>query len=657
MEELNQIIRSYLEAESTDYAIMINGDWGSGKSYYIKHDLWSVVTNVGYTQEISKLDGVRTKITSVSTLFTKKQRDDNRSTNYDARKYYPFYVSLYGISSIADFNSKVADGVHDWVKKGFDIATSFTKDKFGVSIPLGVGVYIPHNAVLVFDDLERICSDKITPTEVLGMINSYAEHQNKKVIIVCNEAEFCKQTTEYEQNSNGTNNFLKYKEKTIRFTYTYKPDISSVYDTFAKECKDAYATYLAKNKEDVLDIFRIGGKQNLRTLKFFVDIYNKIFKALQRVDLGKYADVVLRKLMTTTLIYVMEYKQGVQKQDLLRLQKQNDFSTIEWLRQISNKTSKSENEKNTTPVYDVNAVQQKYGEVFDDMVQIPWIVDYMMTGAMHEKDVENFAKLQMDVEKRKDGSLAVQELHKLKNYTALEDKEVEDIYHKILENIKQDQYTMYELLDAYSVFVKYVINRVNGIQLNEELDAQFKQALDRAAKNHTYDPMFERSAIQWDRSAMGYAEVKRYYELRKYAKELNERVNMREYENELEQFLRVIEAGANIDAIENYWTNNNSNLSLKRLDWNRFYNALLIIPNPMACTVIICVERLLLNDYSTWSNKEYEDLKVFNEKLQNHVKHGDGRVRSMYMQELVMTVSDYLNKNYRWDLNQQKSTE
>ena len=77
----------------------------------------------------------------------------------------------------------------------------------------------------------------------------------------------------------------------------------------------------------------------------------------------------------------------------------------------------------------------------------------------------------------------------------------------------------------------------------------------------------------------------------------------------------------------------------------------------MACTVIICVERLLLNDYSTWSTKEYEDLKVFNEKLQNHVKHGDGRVRSMYMQELVMTVSDYLNKNYRWGLNQQKSTE
>ena len=273
MEELNQIVRDYLEAQNTDYAIMINGDWGSGKSYYIKHDFFRVVTDVDYKQKLSETESMRAKATEVSTKVHKDQRSSDHLTKYDAKKYYPFYVSLYGISSIEDFNRKVADGVHDWIGKGIDIAKSFVKDKIGLNLPFSVGVYIPHNAVLVFDDLERICSDKITPVEVLGLINSYAEHHNKKVIIVCNESEFSKHMTEDNHNSNGVTDFCKYKEKTIRFAYTFKPDISSVYDTFAKEQQDEYAEYLAKNKEYILGLFNIGGKQNLRTLKFFVDIY------------------------------------------------------------------------------------------------------------------------------------------------------------------------------------------------------------------------------------------------------------------------------------------------------------------------------------------------------------------------------------------------
>ncbi len=648
MEELNQIVRDYLEAQNTDYAIMINGDWGSGKSYYIKHDFFRVVTDVDYKQEISELESLQTKLTKVLTRSRKDQRNDNHLKKYDAKKYYPFYVSLYGIASIEDFNRKVADGVHDWIGKGIDIAKSFVKDKIGLNLPFSVGVYIPHNAVLVFDDLERICSDKITPVEVLGLINSYAEHHNKKVIIVCNESEFYKQTIEDNQNSNGVTDFCKYKEKTIRFAYTYKPDISSVYDTFAKEQQDEYAEYLAKNKEYILGLFNIGGKQNLRTLKFFVDIYYKIFTALQRVDLEKYATLILKKLVTTTLIYIMEYKQGIQKQDLLRLQVQSNFRTAEWLERIADKTSKSGDQKNKTSAYDVNAVQKKYGEIFNDLVHTPWIIEYIMTGAMNEKDVEDFATLQINTEKREEGSPAVQELYKLKKHIALEDDEVESVYQNVLKYIKEDQYTMYEMLDAYHIFVKYVINGIKGIKLPKQLDIQFKQVLSRVAKNHTYDPMFERSAIQWDQSAMKYEEVKRYYELRNYAKELNERVNMHVYENELEQFLQVIETGLDIDAIEKYRTKDNSNLlSLRGLDWTRFYNALMTVPNPMACTVIICAESLLLKDYSTWSNEEYQKLKAFNDKLKEHMKEGDGRVRGMYMKEMIVTINDYLNKNYR----------
>ena len=43
MEDLDKIIENYLKAKDTDYAIMINGDWGCGKSYYIKNDFQKTV--------------------------------------------------------------------------------------------------------------------------------------------------------------------------------------------------------------------------------------------------------------------------------------------------------------------------------------------------------------------------------------------------------------------------------------------------------------------------------------------------------------------------------------------------------------------------------------------------------------------------------------
>ena len=160
--------------------------------------------------------------------------------------------------------------------------------------------------------------------------------------------------------------------------------------------------------------------------------------------------------------------------------------------------------------------------------------------------------------------------------------------------------------------------------------------------------MFERNAIQWDRSAMEYEQVKRYYELRNYAKELNELANVQKYESELEQFLHIVENGDNVDAIDAYRTKDRSDwLSLKGLDWNRFYDILMKVRNPMACRVIPYVESLLTNDYSMWSDKEYKALKDFNDKLKVHVKNDEGRVRGMYMREMIMTIDNYLENKYR----------
>lgn len=68
MEKLNEIVIDYLKVKDTDYALMINGKWGCGKTYYLEH---------GFKN------------------FIEKKNSDNS-------KFSVALISLYGVSSPED---------------------------------------------------------------------------------------------------------------------------------------------------------------------------------------------------------------------------------------------------------------------------------------------------------------------------------------------------------------------------------------------------------------------------------------------------------------------------------------------------------------------------------------------------------------------------
>ena len=71
MEELVESILDYVRADYTDYAIMINGEWGSGKTHF-----WN--------------NKVRNKIESL---------------RLNGKKYTTIYMSLYGISNLEEISN------------------------------------------------------------------------------------------------------------------------------------------------------------------------------------------------------------------------------------------------------------------------------------------------------------------------------------------------------------------------------------------------------------------------------------------------------------------------------------------------------------------------------------------------------------------------
>lgn len=202
-EEIIQVIKSYIDEKLYNYAVMIDGEWGSGKTYFVKEVL---------IPQLKLHDVQKTGKRNSSKIKSIFKKAENKS-----RKF--LYISLYGMKSVDDISKKIYMENYldtDMKKKGYSIASMFSpllfdainnaiklvgikakEDTIDESIKKLVGNFITlDNAVLIFDDLER-CNIPIN--EVLGYINGYVEHQGMKVIIVANQKEINKESVENNQ--------------------------------------------------------------------------------------------------------------------------------------------------------------------------------------------------------------------------------------------------------------------------------------------------------------------------------------------------------------------------------------------------------------------------------------------------------------------------
>ncbi len=186
-EQIINEVKRYLEDENYRYAIMIDGNWGCGKTHFVLHDLTSAI---------------------------KEYEEKNRRRDIK-------YISLYGCESVEDVEKNVYWSILD--KKIFElkeqvqtniptktvygemaekreksqrVVLTMTKKLVGtVMQKVGfagkdfemVAEFVSLNKhIFIFDDLER-CDCPIN--DILGYINSLVEHESAKVILVANEKE------------------------------------------------------------------------------------------------------------------------------------------------------------------------------------------------------------------------------------------------------------------------------------------------------------------------------------------------------------------------------------------------------------------------------------------------------------------------------------
>ena len=330
LDELVEIILDYVRRDYTDYAIMINGEWGSGKTYF-----WE--------------NKVKNKIETLE---------------LNGKRYKTIYMSLYGISNLEEISKKLfmettqlmnksvkkfvdsraGTTIPEYAKTGFDMANLFGVSQWNDKIDYGKLLNV-EDKVLCFDDLERANVDVI---DVLGYINNFVEHDHIKTIIICNEKELAnklknsnvemktfiatyildkegkigkndkleKPMVEMIQDKveyifDKANDYERIKEKLIGETFEYIPEFSYIINGLLMryELNPELMQFLRKNTGLIISTFNKTGTRNLRILKHALNDFQKVFENVKKA-MPNVEDDILKSLLIFTIAVSFEIKAG-----------------------------------------------------------------------------------------------------------------------------------------------------------------------------------------------------------------------------------------------------------------------------------------------------------------------------------------------------------
>jgi hypothetical protein len=318
---VNNVVNEYLNDNSFNCAILIDGGWGSGKTYYVKNSL------------IPSLE------------------EKMKNVNHIRR---PVYISLYGIEDVLELRQKVflitlensiskeniINKKLNWLPYldcGVDILLNFTS-KYGIekrSISRALHEFQGADKYLfIFDDLER-CNAPIKT--VLGYINELVEHENAKVIIVANEDEIRDVKTQKDiqepgdesatKNYNIKNNtettaskdefaisdieYGRIKEKLVGQTIYFRPDINKVIPQIVKKYLNdcTLKTESDELSNIIIDIYKEEEYYNLRTLQSNLALLKMIFSEENYTyESNEVKNTVIQKIITAIVKVSIWYK-------------------------------------------------------------------------------------------------------------------------------------------------------------------------------------------------------------------------------------------------------------------------------------------------------------------------------------------------------------
>ena len=492
MEELVESILDYVRADYTDYAIMINGEWGSGKTYF-----WN--------------NKVKNKIESI---------------NINGRKYTTIYMSLYGISNLEDISKKIfiettqlmdknmkkymdthdQSSIPEYAKTGLDMAHFFGVTQNSDKIDYA-SFFATNDKVLCFDDLERANVDVI---DILGYINNFVEHDHIKTIIICNEKELAtklkssnlemktfiatylldkeggllnadkpmveKIREKIEYVFDKANDYERIKEKLIGETFEYAPRFNYIINGLLMryESNPELIRFLREHTMLITNTFVKSGTRNLRILKHALNDFKKIFENVNKF----YPNTNLRVLQTMlifTIAVSFEIKAGkITKDKFVNINSNEEYKSI-----LVSSRVLMDNRQFYIKEFDNNY----YFNFKSDYRFFKFIEIYVRTRIFDmkafKKDMEMIIKT-IDTEKLPGYKRLLTE-----EYWKISDEQFPVIIEEVIGNVKDGKLELIEIVKLFAYYsyfsrrglIDYDMQTIKGI---------FLKGMDLAAKNSVF---------------------------------------------------------------------------------------------------------------------------------------------------------------------------
>ena len=346
MEHLVESILYYVRSDYTDYAIMINGEWGSGKTHF-----WN--------------NKIKKKIESMQ---------------LNGKRYTTIYMSLYGISNLEEISKKIfiettqlmdknlrkymdaneQTTIPEYAKTGIDMANFFGVTQTGDKVDYEE-FFSTDDKVLCFDDLERANVDVI---DILGYINNFVEHDHIKTIIICNEKELStklkssnlemktfiatylldkqdelnkadkpiveKIQDKIEHVFDKANDYERIKEKLIGETFEYAPKFDYIINGILMryENNPDLIRFLRENTGLIISTFNKSGTRNLRILKHALNDFMKIYEMVNK-SYPNTSHRVIQTMLIFTIAVSFEIKAGkITKDKFMNIKDNEEYKSI-----------------------------------------------------------------------------------------------------------------------------------------------------------------------------------------------------------------------------------------------------------------------------------------------------------------------------------------
>lgn len=644
MEDLVESILDYIRSDYTDYAVMLNGEWGSGKTHF-----WN--------------NKIKKKIESMQ---------------LNGKRYTTIYMSLYGISNLEEIskkifmettqlmdknlrrfmNSKGQETIPEYAKTGIDMANFFGVTQNGNKLDYAE-FFATDDKVLCFDDLERANVDVI---DILGYINNFVEHDHIKTIIICNEKELAtklkssnlemktfiatylldkqnelnksdkpmveKIQDKIEHVFDKANDYERIKEKLIGETFEYAPKFDYIINGILMryENNPELIRFLRENTGIIISTFNRSGTRNLRILKHALNDFKKIYEMVNK-SYSNTSNRVMQTMLIFTIAVSFEIKAGkITKEKFINIKDNEEYKSI----LVSSRILMDNRQ------FYIKEFDQNYYYNFKSEYRFFKFIEYYVRTRIFDMKLfkENMDTIRNTVDTE---NLPSYKRLLTEEYWKISDNEFEAVIEDIIEDVKEGKIKLIDMVKIFAYFSYFSRKGLIKYDL-KTLKSMFFNGMNISSLTSEYC-----SNIEEELGKIAIEEVEEdMEEILKHFHKLNDQLLDKMYREKAEELMKCIPM-----KMEQFYEK--FDRECMKVPIFKYYDPFQLFQR-ISCAsnedIVLIKEKLLdrANRYTKQIEPEMKNIKQFKQIVDDYIKGKESTIKIVMLKEFSKSLESILEK-------------